>query len=170
MKTVILMRHAEAVPESSAARDFDRPLTAAGEAMAEASATVLTQEGVIIDRILTSAARRTLQTAEALAVRNPDAPCMALDHLYLSPGDAFASAIRKYSEPEDQTVAIVGHNPGISHLMRLWSGRTFSVSPATVVTLDLDTDRWSDLLTDGSCLFVLRLLIQDGRRTATGSA
>lgn len=163
MKTIILMRHAEAEPEHAGGADFDRPLTTAGLHMAAAAAELLKQAGTSVDRILTSSALRTLQTSAAMAAVCPDAPCLALDSLYLCPGAAYADAVRQHAAPDDQVVLVVGHNPGIAQLMTDWAGLTFSVSPATVAVFQADTDEWRQIQPHPVVALQLTQLLQNGQ-------
>lgn len=165
MKTVILMRHAEARPEQPGSPDFDRRLSVAGEHMAHESAMQLRQTGVTVDRILTSSAFRTLQTAQAIAgTVCPDAPLLALDELYLAPAAAYSDAIRQITDLADQSVAVVGHNPGIAELMGQWMDRFLSIPPGTIAVFEIDTDDWRTITVPLKCPARLKAFIQDGQR------
>ena len=61
------MRHAKAAAEEPGETDFDRVLTAEGIRMARETATTLKGRGFQIERIIASAAARTLQTADIVA-------------------------------------------------------------------------------------------------------
>ena len=64
---VLLMRHAQAESHSHGTQDFDRPLTAQGLADSAAAAREMRAAGHVPSRIIASPARRTRQTAEAVA-------------------------------------------------------------------------------------------------------
>lgn len=162
MKTVILMRHAKAA-EHADGRDFDRPLTDSGRQMATETARLLLEEGLTVDGVICSSAVRTQQTARAVAtVLCPDARVVTLDELYLSPPVACVSAVRQYATDDDQSILLVGHNPGMACLMHHWSGRTFAVPPCTVVVFELDLDEWDRLPTSVRQPFAVRCLIREG--------
>ena len=165
MKTVILMRHSKATDESVGGGDFARPLTPQGRAMVLDSAALLTEAGIVIDRVLTSSALRTSQTAQLIAETVcPDAPLVALDDLYLSPASGYVPALWQNADPTDQTVLLVGHNPGIAQLMQWWSGRALDVSPCTVLVLDSEFADWQSIPARPERPFAVRCLIQKGKR------
>ncbi len=146
MKSIILMRHAKADPDSPSGRDFDRPLLDVGKAMAAETAARLVEAGVSIDCVLTSSALRTKQTAEIVSeVVCPNAPFFTVDELYLAVPDAYITALRQYSDEEYQSVLLVGHNPGIAQLMCSWANRILHVSPSTVAVFELHTDDWTSV-------------------------
>jgi len=125
-RTLVLLRHAKA--EAHDARpDFDRRLTAKGEADADAAGAWLADQRLLPKLVLCSPAARTRQTWHGVAV--------ALDQA--SPGSAGVEV--RYEEglyaggrtevidllravPEDVgTVLIVGHNPTMSDISFLLS-------------------------------------------------
>lgn len=147
MKTLILMRHAEAVSEGSARTDFERPLTEDGRAMAAKTALLLSENELVPSRILASAALRTMQTAQVVAQSIcPDAGLLALDELYLSTAVAYANAASNYAQEEDSVILVVGHNPGIARLMRQWSDQSFPVPPTTTVAFSISAAEWAELV------------------------
>ncbi len=165
MKTVILMRHSKAAEQSAGGGDFARPLTAQGRSMAQASAALLTEAGIVIDRVLTSSALRTTQTAQLVAETVcPDAPFVALDDLYLSPASGYVPALWQHTSPKDHTVLLVGHNPGIAQLMQWWSGRALDVPPCTVMVLDSTVEDWQSIPARPVRPLAVRCLIQKGER------
>ncbi len=163
MKTMLLMRHAEAEDEHAGCRDFDRALTPDGRKMARQTAELLKQQAVQVDLILTSAARRTIQTAQLVAeVICPDAPFIALDELYLAAPEAYVSAVRQQAEPGDQAVLVVGHNPGLAELLCFFAQDHVSVPPSTLSVFELPFTAWSDLSIQGQPECRQRCLIQGG--------
>lgn len=159
------MRHSKAAEESVGGSDFARPLTPQGRAMAQDSAALLTAAGVVIDRVLTSSALRTTQTAELVAeTLCPDAPLVALDDLYLSPASGYVPALWQNAAPSDQTILLVGHNPGIAQLMHWWSGRALDVPPCTVLVLESAVEDWQSIPARPAQPFAVRCLIQKGQR------
>jgi len=143
VKTVLLMRHAEASEEVTGQRDFDRSLTVAGNAMAQKTAEIARNLGLKPDRIVASAALRTTQTAVLMAATlAPAAPACLLAELYAASAEEFADVLSQQCFPDEDCVLIVGHNPGIAMLMSVWSGEVTSVPPATVMVFQFKTDDW----------------------------
>lgn len=143
MKTVLLMRHAEASEEMAGQTDFDRSLTADGIAVARETAEIAKALGLKPDRVIASAAVRTAQTAALMsATLAPAAPVRLLAELYAAPAEAFADVLSQQCFPDENCVLIVGHNPGIAMLMSVWAGRVTKVPPATVMVFRFETDDW----------------------------
>ena len=113
-KRLTLVRHASAEQEADV-RDFERPLSRKGHNEALDMARRFQERGLTPDLILTSAATRTRETAEAFAKVLGVAPRLlqADDALYLAEGDHILTTIRGVG-PRVWHLMVIGHNPGIS--------------------------------------------------------
>ena len=157
------MRHAKAEPNSASGKDYDRALTDSGIEMAMATAKCMHDAGRQIDGIVTSSAKRTLQTAGIVAkIVCPDAPFLALDELYLAEPESYVHAIYNEVDPESTSVLVVGHNPGMSQLMCFWANKMLSVPPSTVAVFDIETDDWTSVRSDIRPVGKLNMLIHKG--------
>ncbi|MEZ6131959.1 MAG: histidine phosphatase family protein [Planctomycetaceae bacterium] len=144
MKTIALMRHSHAVSDNSAWSDYERPLSAKGRELALATADLL--KDLRPDRIICSSAERTLETSQIVArATESDGRVLSHEALYLAPADVYVAAARDDLTAEDNTVLIVGHNPGIAGLMCNWAQESLSVSPATVAIFRFHSDDWQAL-------------------------
>src|SRR3546814_17061037 len=65
MRELILLRHAHAEPPATGQSDLDRPLSAEGNAEAEAAGRWLQEQRLVPDLVLCSPSRRTRETLEA---------------------------------------------------------------------------------------------------------
>ena len=158
------MRHAEAAAEEPGESDFDRCLTTDGVRMARETAAVMKHRGFRFDRIISSSATRTLQTAEIIADEMQlGVDRLDLDELYLAPAKAFEAAICERAFDDESTVLIVGHNPGIAGLICRWADRALAVPPATVAVFNSSADTWHDVRLTKIHVPKLVCLIQDGR-------
>ena len=111
------MRHAAALPAAIGASDFERPLSALGRKEAAQAARRLAAEGLRVDRILVSPARRTSETAQIVATElslDPEA-LVEVPALYAATPDAIRTAIAQGHGGAD-VLLVVGHNPGISEI------------------------------------------------------
>jgi len=177
VKTVLLMRHAEAAEAVSGQSDFDRCLTAGGISMAWQTGLLLGARGLRPQRILASAAVRTTQTAflvrqatAGLAVPavpavpefGPGVPVQLQAGLYGASAEAFGDAARYESAPDESCVLVVGHNPGMAMLMCCWSCSAFSVPPATLAVFQFAVNDWLAAGRSG-CHGELVLLIRNGQ-------
>jgi phosphohistidine phosphatase len=114
MKRLILLRHAKTERTAESGEDFDRALTASGQAEAALISRLLSAAGLIPDRVLVSAAKRAQQTWAAARAALPDAHVEVRDDLYDAPSSQLLAAAK--AQAQAHTVMIVAHNPGIQSL------------------------------------------------------
>jgi phosphohistidine phosphatase len=118
---VYLIRHAHAVDEGVALPDEARWLSPRGRQVARAVGKRLAGHGVSFDAVLTSPLVRAVQTAELIAA--------AMD--FTDPVEAMASltpgvpprVVGQLLPSRGVSVAVVGHEPGISALGAFLLGR-----------------------------------------------
>jgi phosphohistidine phosphatase len=120
---VILVRHAHAEWPAYVGADLNRPLTPQGLADAHRAAAAILDAGHRPDLILTSPAKRTLQTAAIIATTLglPDAAVKQAAAIYNATPDALEAALRQ-AFTTASIVLLVAHNPGISALARRLTG------------------------------------------------
>jgi phosphohistidine phosphatase len=113
-RRLTLVRHGNAEQDADV-RDFERPLSKKGLSEANDMSKRFLERGLIPDLILTSAAVRTRETADAFAkvLSVPARLLQAEDSLYLAEGDHILTTIRAVG-PRVQHLLVIGHNPGIS--------------------------------------------------------
>ncbi len=114
MKRLILFRHAKTERTAESGEDFDRALTERGQSDAALTSRRLSAAGLIPDRVLVSAAKRTQETWAAAAPHLPDAHAKILDDLYDAPSSRLYAAAK--AELGANTVMVIAHNPGIQGL------------------------------------------------------
>lgn len=119
MKRLTLMRHGDAQWKDPGISDFERPLNRRGLAEAETMAIRLAELAIKPDLLLVSPARRTVQTADALAreLATPSRNIRHVEELYLARAQDIFAHVRS-TGPKVQHLMIIGHNPGISELAR----------------------------------------------------
>jgi len=170
VKTILLMRHAAAENGHGALRDFDRALTDDGQAIAQQTGDCLKSLRIRWDRTVASSSVRTQQTAELVAsVAAPSSVSTLLNNLYNGSADAFVSAIARECDPEESSVLVVGHNPGIAELMCEWAGQILPVPPATLIVFQTEASQWSDLRRPARLAIKLICIVQDGEITRQDS-
>lgn len=123
---ILLVRHADAVPESAALRDEHRTLSPAGRHQVRELAALLAETGLELGAVVTSPLVRAVQTAELL-VRWLDWAGPVEASLHLAPALAAPTSVAEWlarsAEPFGSAVlAAVGHEPSISHLARVLGG------------------------------------------------
>ena len=124
-RRLTLLRHAHAAASGTGMSDFDRPLDALGQEQAAEAARQLRIQAGRPDRMLVSAARRTMETAERLR-QDLELDADSIEHsrdLYLASSQVLLRRVRAVPDTV-QHLLIVGHNPGISDLIDQLHGQT----------------------------------------------
>ncbi len=132
--------------------------------MTEKVAAHLLALGVALDRIITSSAARTKETAEIIASGvGSSGPLVVRDRLYNATADSFASAVGQECDEDETSVLVVGHNPGIGGLMCHWAEESLFVPPATLAIFEVAADQqWNTVRLHSQPVPQLVGLIQDG--------
>ncbi|MCR9198136.1 MAG: histidine phosphatase family protein [Planctomycetaceae bacterium] len=169
MKTLILMRHSQAVSNNPAYADHERPLTDAGRQLVESTAAAL--EPWPVDQVICSSAVRTCETAQLLAASNvPRLEPLVTKDLYLAPPDAYSRVAAELADSDTDVLLMIGHNPGIASLIWSLSQEAVPISPGTAAVFQVRIDDWSELsrssVGSGSLLelFDLIALVSSGAR------
>ncbi len=119
MHELLLLRHAQAEPVAPAGNDIDRELSAFGQSQADAVGRWLAGHVPQPDLILCSPAMRTRATLEralqALASKKP--PIRFEDAIYDATPGTLMALLQQHAEAD--CVLLVGHNPGLEHLVAL---------------------------------------------------
>jgi phosphohistidine phosphatase len=165
MKTLILMRHAEAASQTQGQSDFGRSLTEAGRIMATKTGELLGGAVDSVDQILASGAVRTTETAQLIHDSFPKAEIAFRTELYQAHAHEYLSLLRATGSEDDATRILIAHNPTIAHLMCSFAGLSLSVPPSTAAVIELQISDWSALRSDlPQNASRLVTLIRDGRR------
>ncbi len=155
-RRLTLIRHAKAWPQDGSYEDFERPLAERGLLDAGKLADALAKAGFKTELILSSAAKRALQTAEIFA------SALGLEELASDVGLYDAGTLDLLDAvkalPDSLSSAIlVGHNPSIGELAaRLQPSLDPDVPTCAVICLDFAAETWAEL--DGTAaetVFVL---------------
>jgi phosphohistidine phosphatase len=143
MKTVLLLRHAKSEHPDPPVADHDRGLAERGERAAKEIGRFLAVAGLVPDLVLTSSARRAVDTARlVLEAGEMDVPVEESASLYLpDPADVVA-AIRGVSERAGRLL-VVGHEPAWSQAAALLAGGgNLRFPTGCLACIDLRVQRW----------------------------
>ncbi|MFQ5670492.1 MAG: histidine phosphatase family protein [Acidobacteriota bacterium] len=153
MKTLLLLRHAQAGQPDIHQADGERGLTPRGKAEARSAGLWLRRTGRWPEEILSSPAARALSTVKHVLAAGPFAGKMdTLPELYLGTAGDHLERLRGLP-PEIGTALVVGHNPGLEDLLFLLTGRRRGLSPASLACVRLAIPAWTDLGAGGlGCL------------------
>ena len=144
MRTLLILRHGKAAPEESGS-DAARPLTKRGKREAELIGQLLHDNALVPDRILSSSARRTRETARlAASAVHFSGAIDELEELYLADPEAYITAVRR-NAPDARCVLVVGHNPGLEALALILTGDPVALPPAGLVVCSLPIASFAEL-------------------------
>src|SRR6188768_3504399 len=148
MKTLYVLRHGHAVPESEAPSDHARELSRRGRAEVRRSAEELSQRSSLPSVVLTSNAARALATAElclATWSTRPEPPELRVtERLYLAGPSSYVEELSVAADPH-QVAMVVGHNPGLEALIYVLAERSEHLATASVVEIELPIAAWREL-------------------------
>lgn len=148
-KTLILVRHAQALNAKAGSGDQDRELTERGLRDAKEAGRRLLRRQLIPDGIITSHSVRTTATARIIAseIGFPETSIIQEPRLYNTPEETYFDVIREFETSNDMQL-LVGHNFTISHVLYQLAGmRTQEMAPASVAILRLEIGGWSEIRT-----------------------
>jgi phosphohistidine phosphatase len=146
VRHLLLVRHAKSDWGDPALSDFDRPLNARGKRDAPVMGKRLAASGTHLDRMVSSPAKRARSTAKAIAcgLGFPVRDVEWINELYQASPSAILQIIRTCPK-HVTTLALVGHNPGISELAReLCSEITEEMPTCSIVHLTGKFDSWDE--------------------------
>jgi phosphohistidine phosphatase len=148
MNILYLLRHAQAEPGRAYDDDRDRPLTEDGRHDAGRLGRLLAATDQLPDGIVTSAAVRARQTAEALSEGGQwkvDVPLRTSHALYQAQPADVLDEIQALPD-ELGAVLLVGHEPAWSTTVSQFLGSAnVSLSPGTCVRIDTADQPWREV-------------------------
>ncbi|MEK9574524.1 MAG: hypothetical protein VW232_08745 [Alphaproteobacteria bacterium] len=153
MRQLILLRHAEADYLSEDGTDFSRPLSVRGQNELPMVASAL--QPYLSARIicLCSPALRTRQTFDIGTKYWPEMETIYDESLYNASQDRLFHAIDAIAQKAD-TVLVIGHNPGLSQLLRTLSPDSPADMPTSAAAILGQTAK-ADLFSNMSVLAFL---------------
>jgi phosphohistidine phosphatase len=147
-RILTLIRHAEATSaHGSRIRDCDRPLSERGRRDALQLGTRLAGTDFAPDRVWCSDAERALVSAKILSqvLSFPAGFLEPRPSLYLAHSATLREIISE-ADPEIHSLALVGHNPGLSELVDwLCDKNGFGLPTCGIARLELAIRDWSQL-------------------------
>lgn len=154
MPRLLLLRHAKSSWKDKALADVDRPLSDRGRADLAPLAASLRAHGLVPDRVLCSAARRTRETlAGLLPDFAGDLDVHVTADLFEAGEDRLIDQIRAHGGLA-RTLMVIGHEPGLSEVTRALVGdgnpsfmeeieRKFPTAALAIV--DFAAGKWVDV-------------------------
>jgi len=122
VKTIYLLRHAKSSWDDASLPDLQRPLAPRGRKAAPRMGTYMTRHGLVPDRVLCSAARRAVETWQALSLPLRDeTPVEIREDLYHASPGTILDVVRELPAEVD-SVLLIGHNPTFEELALVLAG------------------------------------------------
>ncbi|MCZ7546939.1 MAG: histidine phosphatase family protein [Anaerolineae bacterium] len=143
LKTLLILRHAKA--KRNGWDDYERPLAKRGKRDAPRIGQLVEQIGLTPDLVVSSGAKRALQTARRAAkAAGYTGEVMITEALYFSGPDTHLDVLRRLPDDAD-VVMIVGHNPTFEELVETLTGVDVSLPTATLAEISLEIDSWMEI-------------------------
>ncbi len=146
---LILIRHAKSSWDDPFGDDHERVLNTRGQASAKAVGAWMMAQGYVPDAIVSSDAARAQETTErVMAELEPEPKLRLSGRLYHAAPDTIMDLIQSETA---QTLAVVGHNPGIGMLANMLVQKPpkharFSDYPTCGTTvINFAIESWRDL-------------------------
>jgi phosphohistidine phosphatase len=141
-KKLTLLRHGEAAVGMGQTNDLNRDLTDRGRSQLTRVCDLLESESVHFDYAITSPARRCLQTLEIINKEKRIPVSHKHPEIYESSVTALLGIINSFDN-RYSNVLLIGHNPGISHLLGLLTGDTSILFvPGMLVKISFELPDW----------------------------
>ncbi len=142
------MRHAKSSWDDQSLKDFDRPLNKRGHRDAPAMGRYLADLDLLPDLIISSPAKRAVQTVEHVAgqLGYSRDNVKWVEDLYFKSSDAYLQAIQ--STPDDcRVVLIAGHNPSVERIISQLSEGVFHdrVTTANIACFLSGETNWKEI-------------------------
>lgn len=147
MKRIILVRHAKSSWKESGLRDFDRPLNSRGKKNAPMMGNRLLDAEVVPHVIVSSPAKRAITTARLIAkeIGFNKLDIVLRPEIYEADVKTLLAVIHSF-EAVWEDVMLVGHNPGLTDLTEVLTGKIFdNLVTCAVCALDFTTNNWSEI-------------------------
>ncbi len=145
MRRLLLLRHAKSSWDDSAVADFDRPLNARGHLAAPFMGELIALEGFMPDIIVSSPAKRAVETAELIKENGGlNAEIRFDERIYEATIETLRQVISSVDDSVE-TVMLVGHNPGFEGILNYLTGNALSLPTAAMAVIELEIDSWTDL-------------------------
>jgi len=144
MKTLLLMRHAKSSWKENKLKDIDRPLNKRGKKDSAHMGELLASKKLCPQLILSSTALRARLTAQTVAEKcGYRGEISYLDSLYMAEPNTIAAAIASLPE-EENSVLLIGHNPGMEALVQMMLGKIESLPTSAIAYFNLSITHWNE--------------------------
>ena len=157
MKTILLLRHGKSKRGPQYETDSERPLAKRGKRDAARMGAFLIEQDLMPDLILSSPAKRARQTALRCAeAADYQGEVRFEEVLYFAGDDAYLDLLWALDDAVG-SVLLVGHNPDMESVVETLSGQYAPMPTAALARVELEIERWADLVEGGGRLAWVQL-------------
>jgi len=145
VKTLLLLRHAKSSWKYSDLSDHDRPLNNRGRRDAQLMGELLREEGIVPDLIISSSAKRALDTAEAVADSSGyGSEIISTRLLYHADVDDYIEVLKSIENNPD-IIMFISHNPGLEEILSTLTGEFEWLPTAALAKIELPVFHWNEI-------------------------
>lgn len=146
MKTLSLLRHAEASWDDLSLSDFDRTLNQRGEQEAKDMAELLQAKGIHPQQVVSSPAIRAISTAEIIAYTFgvEAGTIQQVSSIYEASVNDLMQIVQGLDDQKEH-ILLIGHNPGLSMFANSLTGKRYSFPTCGFLSLELDINAWPEV-------------------------
>ncbi len=144
MKTLYLLRHAKSSWTDNSLADFDRPLNARGLNAAPFMGEIMAKRGVFPDIIISSPAKRAMQTAVLVKEASGSNASILYDERIYEASTQTLKLVISQIDDKVESAMIVGHNPGIEGFINYLTGILETMPTTALAVIVLNIDSWSE--------------------------
>lgn len=142
MKKLVIIRHAKSEVNVAFSDDFDRDLNERGLEDALFTGRYLKEKNFSPDLIISSPALRAIKTANIIAEEVKYKKAISPNHyIYEAYVDTLQDIV-SFIHDDNNTVFLIGHNPGVSALAYMLCDLKESIPTCSTVEIDFDTNSW----------------------------
>ncbi len=147
MKTLYIARHAKSSWDDFSLKDHDRPILPKGKNKTIIVAEKLKSLNEIPEIILSSTAKRAVQTAEIYAgiFNIPSGKILKSSNLYLAGPDEIFNELYGIDN-KINSIMVVGHNPGLTETVNLFTkDAIYNLPTSAVAKVVFNTGKWEEI-------------------------
>ena len=145
MKSVLILRHAKSSWKHPEQNDHERPLNKRGKRDASLLGSVIKNENLLPEFVISSDAKRASSTAKMVAKAAGYKGEIGFNKsLYEARPMVYIDVLHDLSN-EYVRVLIVGHNPGVEELAGMLTQEEHELSTCSLVHVKLPINKWGEL-------------------------
>ncbi|WP_299822282.1 histidine phosphatase family protein [uncultured Pontibacter sp.] len=147
-RKILICRHAESEDPYPLQPDFERELTSMGAQQARDTGVWLRENYGKVDKIIASPAKRASYTARLIASKLyfDEEQIAYQPDLYNAKEQQLLQSLSEINL-NTKTVLLVGHNPGVTRLVRQLTDKMIGyLDTAQVAAIEIELETWEDIL------------------------